>query len=103
MSRRARLLAALDASLVAAFLVFYVSLVHRQGNHPVLWVLAFLTVAAICAVLAAARRTPTPLVANLVILAICAVLGMLSVGVLLLPALASGVWSYTIGKHSARS
>lgn len=90
------MLAAADAAMVVAFVIVYLLILHSQGNSPVYWFLAFLVAATVCAVTAAVRRTPQPMIANLVILAVCAVLGILSIGALLLPAIACGVMSYRV-------
>lgn len=103
MSGRARLLAGLDAALVAAFAVGYLLIIRSQGNRPVVWFLAFLAAATACALVAVVRRTPQALIGNLVILAVCAVLGLFSIGVLLLPAIAMGVMSYRASSRPARA
>lgn len=102
MSGRARLLAVLDAALVLAFVVVYLLIIHSQGNRPVVWFLAFLAAATVCALVAVVRRTPQPLIGNLVVLAVCAVLGLFSIGVLLLPAIVAGAMSYRSGSRSVR-
>ena len=93
------MLATLDAALVVAFLIVYLLIIHSQGNSPVYWFLAFLMAATVCALVAAVCRTPRPLIANLVILGVCAVLGLFSIGVLLLPAIVVGVMSYRAGSR----
>ena len=103
MSGRARILAGLDAAWVVAFSVVYLLIVRSQGNRPVYWFLAFLVAATVCALVSVVRRNPQPLIANLVILAVCAVLGLLSIGVLLLPAIAVGLMSYRAGSRSAQA
>lgn len=103
MSGRARVLAALDAAFVVAFLVVYLLIIRSQGNRPVYWFVAFLAVAAVCALVTVVRRTPQPLIANLVILAVCAVLGLFSIGVLLVPAIAVGVMSYLASSRKVRA
>ena len=97
------MLAVLDFALVVAFLVVYLLIIRSQGNGPVYWFLVFLAAAAVCALVAAVRRAPQLLIANLVILAVCAVLGLLSIGVLLLPAIAVGVMSYRASSRAAQA
>src|SRR3954451_1171723 len=103
MSGRARMLAALDAALVVAFVIVYLLIIRSQGNRPVYWFLAFLVAATVCALVSVACRTPQPLIGNLVILAVCAVLGLFSIGVLLLPAIAVGMMSYRAGSRRTRT
>jgi hypothetical protein len=97
------MLAALDAGLVMAFLIVYLLIIRGQGNRPVYWFLAFLVAATVCALVAVVRRTPQPLIGNLVILAVCAVLGLFSIGALLLPAIVVGVMSYRAGSRPVRA
>lgn len=102
MTGRARVLAGLDAGLIAAFTALYLLILHSQGNPPVYWFLALLIAAATCAVVTAVRATPAPMIANLVILAVCVVLGLLSIGILLVPAGVAGVMSYVLATRSSR-
>ena len=99
-ARRSRILAALDVALVVAFSCIYLLIIHSQGNKPAYWFLTFLTAAAICALITVVRGTPTPLVANVTILGVCAVLGLFSIGVLLLPAAGAGIASYLLASRS---
>jgi hypothetical protein len=85
-----RWLAGGAAAWLAGFTVFYVVLIHRQGNAPAWWLIAVLAAAAIPLVLAAAGRPVRPaLFAATLLLAGAALLGLLSIGLLLVPAVAA--------------
>jgi hypothetical protein len=85
-----RWLAGGAAAWLAGFTVFYVVLIHRQGNTPAWWLIAVLVAAAIPLVLAAAGRPVRPaLFAATLLLAGAALLGLLSIGLLLVPAVAA--------------
>ena len=83
---------ALSAAIVAAVMaVFYVWLIHQQGNQPLLWVLIVLLAGALLAAYGALWRVPyrrTALVLAVIVLTVLGVLGILSIG---LPILAAGI------------
>jgi len=97
------MLAALDAALAIAFLIVYLLIIRSQGNRPVYWFVAFLVAAIVCVLVSVACRAPQPLIGNLVVLAVCAVLGLFSIGVLLLPAIAAGMMSYGAASRQTRA
>ena len=79
---------AMGASLwAAAFAVAYVAIMRGQDDDPAWWYAALVLVASVAlaaAALGVARRSAA--VAGLVLLTACAILGLLSIGVFLLPA-----------------
>jgi len=83
---------ALSAAIVAAVMaVFYVWLIHQQGNQPLPWVLIVLLAGALLAAYGALWRVPyrrTALVLAVIVLTVLGVLGILSIG---LPILAAGI------------
>jgi hypothetical protein len=89
--RRARILAAIDLALVVAFLVVYLLIIDRQGNSPAYWFVALLGVAALGALSTVVSGSRTTLLVNVAILGVCAFVSLLSVGILLVPAIATGI------------
>ena len=92
---RARQLAAATSVLTLVFLVVYAAVVRSQDGPGIAWwyvgVLAFATVLALGAATSGRVRLAMPSCA--VLLCLCAVVGLLSVGVLLLPAAATAAGS----------
>jgi len=85
-----RWLAGAAVAWIAAFTVLYLALIHSQGNAPAWWLIAVLVAAAIPLVLAAAARPVRPaLFAATLLLAGATLLGLLSIGLLLAPAVAA--------------
>jgi hypothetical protein len=75
---------------IAGFAVVYLALIHSQGSAPAWWLIGVLVAAAIPLVLAAAARPVRPaLFAATLLLAGATLLGLLSVGLLLVPAVAA--------------
>ncbi|HEY6278997.1 MAG TPA: hypothetical protein VIX86_22015 [Streptosporangiaceae bacterium] len=86
----ARWLAAGAAAWVAGFAVFYVVLIHNQGDSPVWWFIAVLAAAGIPLLIAALGKPVRPaLFAATILLGGAALLGLLSIGLLLVPAVAA--------------
>jgi hypothetical protein len=84
-----RWLAAGAAVWIAGFAAIYLLILHSQGNPPAWWLIAVLAAGAIPLILAAAGRSFRPaLLAAAVLLACAALLGLLSIGLLLVPAAA---------------
>lgn len=77
------------AAWTLAYGAVYVAVARAQGGGPALWYLASVLAGAVLLAGAAVRSSRTLHVAALVVLAGCAVLGLLSVGPLLLPAVAA--------------
>jgi hypothetical protein len=85
-----RWLAGAAVAWVAGFTMFYLALIRSQGNAPAWWLIAVLVAAAIPLVLAAAARPVRPaLFAATLLLAGATLLGLLSIGLLLAPAVAA--------------
>jgi hypothetical protein len=77
---------------VAAYAGTYVAVIRGQGSSPAWWYLAVLAVGAAPLALAAAGRWSRPaLTAGAVLLALAALAGVLSVGLLLLPGVVAAV------------
>ena len=95
---RARRLAAATSTLTVMFLVAYAAVVRSQdGSGPAWWFVAVLTIAALVALAAAVTgRVRLLMPGCAVLLGICAFLGLLSVGVLLLPATATATASIVV-------
>lgn len=75
---------------ITGFTVVYLVLIHSQGSGPAWWLLAVLLAAVIPLVLAAAARPVRPaLFAATLLLAGATLLGLLSIGLLLVPAVAA--------------
>jgi hypothetical protein len=75
---------------IIGFTVVYLALIHSQGNAPAWWLIAVLVAAVIPLMLAAAARPVRPaLFAATLLLAGATLLGLLSIGLLLVPALAA--------------
>jgi hypothetical protein len=75
---------------IAGFTVFYLALIHSQGNAPAWWLVAVLVAAVIPLLLAVAARPVRPaLFAATLLLAGATLLGLLSIGLLLVPAVAA--------------
>ena len=100
--RRARSLAALDAASIVAFLVVYALVIRSQGGSPAYWFVALLGAALLLALVAAVRGGVVALLTNVVIVSVCAFLGLLSVGVLLAPAVITGVAGSVLASRSRR-
>jgi hypothetical protein len=89
---RVRYLAIAAAVWVAANAGLYLVTIHAQGNSPAWWYVATLAVAAAAFALAAAGLWPRPmLIAGTVVLIADAVLGILSIGVFLIPGVIAAV------------
>lgn len=90
---RPRYLAIAAAIWTVGFGAFYTVVIHSQGDAPAWWLLAALGVASVLLVLpvsgvlpASGRRRRPLLISGTVILGLCALLGILSIGILLIPA-----------------
>ena len=92
---RARQLAAATSVLTALFLVAYAAVVRSQdGPGTAWWYVVVLAIAALVALAAAVTGRVRPLMPGCaVLLCLCAFVGLLSVGVLLLPAAATACTS----------
>jgi hypothetical protein len=100
---RVRLLAVAAAIWTAANAGFYLVVIHAQGGSPAWWYLAVLGVAAASFALAAAEVWPTPmLITGVVVLIACAVAGILSIGVLLVPGIVAAVAALASRPHLPR-
>jgi hypothetical protein len=86
-----RWLASAATAWTLGYLAVYVALVRSDGNAPVWWYIGLLAIGMVPLIAAVAGRASRPaLVAGAVALALAALLGLLSIGILLLPA-AAGV------------
>jgi hypothetical protein len=84
---RARWLALAAAVWTAAYLTGYLILVSRDGNGPVWWYVGLIAIGVVPLIGAiAGRSSRSVLVASAAVLAVAALLGLLSIGILLVPA-----------------
>ena len=84
---RSRYLAIGAAVWAAGYAAVYAAVVTRQGNSPAWWYLALLAAGAGSLAVAATRRWPRPvLIFAAACLALAALAGVLSIGMLLVPA-----------------
>lgn len=75
---------------IIGFLAVYLSVLHSQGDPTAWWYVAFLGLAELALCLAAAGVGGQPLVIGVAVMLVLAMLaGLLSVGLLLLPAVAA--------------
>jgi hypothetical protein len=85
---RARILAAAAAVWTIAYAIVYLVVISGQGNSPAAWYVVMLAIGAVSLVVAAAGRAMRPaLIFGTIVLGIATLLGLLSIGLLLLPAL----------------
>ena len=83
---RARSLAFAAAVWTAANAALYFAVIRAQGGSPAWWYVAVLAAVMTMLVFAVAGRRPRPmLIASAVLLAVSAVAGALSIGLLLIP------------------
>jgi len=78
----------------------YLAVISSQGDTPAYWFLAALAAAGLCALATAVTAGARPLVANVIILALCAVAGLLSVGILLVPAIVAAAMGLSFASRS---
>ena len=96
---RARILAIGAAVWTAVNAGIYLLVISAQGNSPAWWYLAILGTSVLLFVLAACRLWPAPmLITGAVLLTAAALVGVLSIGLLLVP----GVLA-TIGRRQERT
>lgn len=96
---RMRYLATGAALWAAGYLVAYVVVVRGQGDSPAWWYVAVVAVGALLLTPAIAGRPGVPArVAAVALLAVAALLGLLSIGVLLLPAVAAAAGVLVAGR-----
>src|SRR5215470_12017176 len=89
---RARILAIGAAVWTAANAGIYLLVISAQGNSPAWWYLAILGASTLFFVLAAARMWPAPmLITGAVLLTAAALIGVLSIGLLLVPGVLAAV------------
>jgi hypothetical protein len=110
-SRRARILAGATAGLALANLAVYILVIRSQGGPDgsagsgiAWWYVAVLLVTVAASVGAAATgRVRRVMPASAVLLGVCALLGLLSIGILLLPAVLTAVLSGTLPARGSTS
>ena len=89
---RARILAIAAAVWTAANAGIYFLVISAQGNSPAWWYLAILGISALLFALAACRLWPVPmLITGAVLLTAAALVGVLSIGLLLVPGVLAAV------------
>ena len=89
---RARILAIAAAVWTAMNAGIYLLVISAQGNLPAWWYLAVLGVSALLFALAACRLWPVPmLITGAVLLTAAALVGVLSIGLLLVPGVLAAV------------
>lgn len=92
-----RILAAAAAIWVAGYTVGYAALVRDQGDAPAIWYLVVLVTACVGFVVTTVQPSrPRPLVAAIALSACASVLGMLTIGVFLVPAILAGIAALAI-------
>ena len=101
-ARKAQTLAAVNAVLIGLVGAVYGAILSSQGNGPAYWFVAVLAIAVGCAVVVAFGGQPTAMLVNLVIVGACVVLGILSIGLLLMPAFVASLASYRLGSRARR-
>lgn len=98
-----RWLASAAATWAAAYLGVYLVLVHYQGNGPVWWYIGLIALSILPLIAAASGRSSRPaLVGSIVTMAAATLLGLLSIGLLLLPALICVIVAAVVMKPTAR-
>ena len=102
-----RWLAGAAVAWIAGFTALYLALIRSQGNTPAWWLIAVLVAAAIpLGLAAAARPVRLALFAATLLLAGATLLGLLSIGLLLVPAVAAAatvtVLAYQRPAHRGR-
>jgi peptidoglycan/LPS O-acetylase OafA/YrhL len=94
-------LALIAATLATAMAVYYVWLIHQQGNQPLPWVLALLLAGALLAVYGSIRQVPyrraALLAAGLALIA----LGLLALPSVGLPIIVSGLLALAASRRAA--
>jgi hypothetical protein len=87
-----RWLAAAATAWTGAYLVLYLALVHHDGAWPAWWYVGLLAIGTVplLATVTGQRSRPA-LAAGAAVLALAALLGLLSIGLLLLPAVACAI------------
>jgi hypothetical protein len=95
-------MAVANAVLICLVGAVYGAILSSQGNSPAYWFVIVLTVAVGCAVVAALGGQPTAMLVNVFIVGACTILGILSIGLLFVPALAVGMASYRLGRRARR-
>jgi hypothetical protein len=99
-----RRLALAAATWATAYLGVYFVLVHYQGNGPAWWYVGLIVLSILPLITAAMGRVSRPaLVGSVVAMAVATLLGLLSIGLLLLPALIFVIVSAAVMKPDARS
>jgi len=89
---RARWWALAAAVWTVVYLVGYLILVNLDGNGPAWWYVGLLVVGVTPLIAASAGRSSRPtLIASAVLLGFAALLGLLSIGILLVPAVVCAV------------
>jgi FtsH-binding integral membrane protein len=95
---------AIGAALWAAgYTGIYLAIIHGQGNSPAWWYVALLAAGAGSLAFAAVRRRPlAPLIAGMVCLALAALAGVMSIGLLLVPGAVAAAVAAARPWHGAR-
>ena len=89
---RARILAIGAAVWTAVNAGIYLLVISAQGNSPAWWYLAILGISVVLFLLAACRLWPVPmLITGAVLLTAAALVGVLSIGLLLVPGVLAAV------------
>ncbi|WP_375424933.1 hypothetical protein [uncultured Friedmanniella sp.] len=95
-----RVLATAAALWGVGFLLVYVAVVRGQGSQPAQWFLALTVLAVLAWAVAAVRQAPRVwLLLGLVLGACCTLAGLLSIGLLLVPALAAAALALALGRR----
>ena len=100
----ARWLALAATAWTGGYATVYLILVHHDGNSPVWWYVGLLAVGMVPLIATAAGWLSRPaLIASAVALAFAALLGLLSIGLLLLPSVVTAIVAASMMKHTTRA
>lgn len=98
-----RWLASAAAMWAAAYIGVYLFLVHDQGDGPAWWYIGLIVLSILPLIAVASGRPSRPaLVGSVVTMALATLLGLLSIGLLLLPALVCVIVATVVMKPTAR-
>ena len=93
----------MNAVLIGFVGAIYGAILSSQGNSPAYWFVVVLAVAVGCAVVVASGGQPSTMLVNIIIVGACVLLGLLSIGLLLVPAFGVGLVSYLLGRRARQA
>ena len=101
--RSARALAGATAVLVAVDLASYLAVLRSQGGQAPLWYVSVLVVVVALSGAAVARRSRAAMTISAALLGPCVLVGLLSIGPLLVPALVTAILAAVLAGPRARA